>query len=172
MVTPAPPAAAGGLPQFDLAQWPGQIVWALLVFAGLYVLLAKVFLPRVGGTIEARAKKIADEIGAARRMRDEAAAEADAAREEMAQARQRARKLAADAAADANLAAQTRRSEEDARLGEILTAADARIAQARAAAMGQLSGVASETASAIIHKLTGETARAGEIEAALRAAAT
>ena len=30
--------SAGGLPQFDLTQWPGQIVWALVVFFVLYLL--------------------------------------------------------------------------------------------------------------------------------------
>jgi len=46
--------ASGGLPQFDLAQWPGEIVWALVVFLVLYLLFTFVFVPRVGGTIDAR----------------------------------------------------------------------------------------------------------------------
>ncbi len=45
MATPTPPTAGGGMPQFDLAQWPGEIVWALVIFAALYFLLARVFLP-------------------------------------------------------------------------------------------------------------------------------
>ena len=28
----APDAGAGGLPQFDLAKWPGQMVWMLIIF--------------------------------------------------------------------------------------------------------------------------------------------
>ena len=32
-VTGAPPeGSAGGLPQFDPSQWPGQIVWVLVIF--------------------------------------------------------------------------------------------------------------------------------------------
>ena len=68
---------AGGLPQFDLAQWPGQIVWMLIIFAVMLFLFARVFVPRVGGTIAAREDQIAGDIGDARRLKDEADAQAD-----------------------------------------------------------------------------------------------
>ena len=58
MAAPATAAAAeqgsGGLPQFDLTQWAGQMIWALVIFAVLYFVIARVFVPRLGGTIEAR----------------------------------------------------------------------------------------------------------------------
>ena len=169
MAAPAPPAAAGGLPQFDLAQWPGQIVWVLIVFVVLYVLFAKVFLPRVGGTIDAREDRIGGEIGDARRMRDEAAAEAAAAQGEMAQARAQARKLAEDAGKEANAAAAQSRAAEDARIAAVLAAADQRIAGARDAAMGQICGVAADAAAAMVGRLTGRTPTAAEVASALTA---
>ncbi len=169
MAPPAPPAAASGLPQFDLAQWPGQIVWALAIFAVLYLLLARVFLPRVGDTIAEREDTISGQIGDARRLRDEAAAEAEVARDEITAARNRARKLAQDAAAEANAAADKRRAEEDERLGATLAAADDRIALAKASAMAEVRGLAADTAGAIVGKLTGAAPSAREIEAALAA---
>ncbi len=164
----AAPAHAG-LPQTDLAQWPGEIFWALVVFLVLYLLLAHVFLPRVGGTIDEREDRIGGEIGDARRMRDEAAAEAAAAQGEMAQARARARKLAEDAGKEANAAAAQSRAAEDARLAAILAAADQRIAAARDQAMGQIRDVAAGAAAAIVGKLTGHTPSTAEVAAALAA---
>ena len=107
MAEPVTAAAAsgGGLPQLDVAQWPGQIVWMLIIFTVLYVLFAKVFVPRVGGTIDEREDKIAGDIGAARKLRDAAQADADAAAGEMTQARARAQKLALDAQGEAKAAA-------------------------------------------------------------------
>jgi hypothetical protein len=87
--------ASAGLPQFDLGQWPGQMVWMLIVFGVMLLLFARVFVPKVGGTIAAREDKIGGDIGQARRLRDEAEAQAKAAAEELAQARARAQKLAA-----------------------------------------------------------------------------
>ncbi|MDQ2861725.1 MAG: hypothetical protein M3T55_13605, partial [Pseudomonadota bacterium] len=105
MADPAASGGAGGLPQFDLVQWPGQMVWVLIVFAVLYVLFAKVFVPGVGGAIDAREAKIAGDIAEARRLKAEAEDQARAAAGEMHEARENARKLAAEAKAAAKTAA-------------------------------------------------------------------
>jgi F-type H+-transporting ATPase subunit b len=163
--------ASGGLPQFDLAQWPGQIVWALGIFLVLYLLFAYVFVPRVGGTIDAREDKISGDIGDARRLRDEAQAEADDAAEEMSQARARAHRVAAEAKAAAKAAADARQAEEDEKLAKRLGEAEQRIAAARAEAMGHVRAIASETAGAMVERLTGAAASQAELDAALGAEA-
>ncbi len=170
-VTGAAEKASGGLPQFDIAQWPGQMVWVLVIFAVLYFLIAKVFVPRVGGTIDSREDKISGDIGEAFRARNAAQADADAAAGEMTHARARAQKLASDARAEAKAAAVARGAEEDAKLAVTLNEAEARIAAARTEAMGHVRGIALDTAAAIIERLTGAPAFAGEIDSALASAA-
>lgn len=166
----APDAGAGGLPQFDVAQWPGQMVWVLVIFAILYGLFAKVFVPRVGGAISDREARIAGDIAEARRIRDQARADADAAAGDMAAARARAQKLAADAGTEAKAAAAARQAAEEARLAETLAAAEMRIAAARADAMVHVHAIAIETAEAMISRLTGRAAAPGEVQGALAGA--
>src|SRR5687767_5374940 len=89
--------AEGGLPQFDFTQWPGQILWFLIIFFGLMAFVRFFAAPKLGGTIEAREGKIAGDIAEARRMKDEADAQAAAAAQEAAQARAQAQKVAAEA---------------------------------------------------------------------------
>lgn len=162
--------ASAGLPQFDLGQWPGQMIWMLIVFGVMLVLFAWVFVPKVGGTIAAREDKIGGDIGEARRLRDEAEAQSKAAGEELAQARARAQKLAADAKAAATAETARRQSEEDARLAQVLADAEARINVARAEAMGEAPAIAAEAAAAIVEKLTGRVASSAELERALAGA--
>ncbi|HEY5071708.1 MAG TPA: hypothetical protein VII63_06720 [Caulobacteraceae bacterium] len=168
MGAPAVPAAgaehASGLPQFDVANWPGQIFWVLVVFAILYVLFARVFVPRIGGAIAAREDRISGEIGDARRLRDEALAQSGIAAGEVAQAKARARQLAEEATAKIRMQGQESRAEEDARLAEILLAAEAEIASARLRAMGNVRAIAEQTASAMVEKLT--AAAPSEVELA------
>ena len=162
--------ANGGLPQFDIAMWPGQMVWILLIFALLYVLFSRVFVPRISGAIDAREDKISGDIGEARHLRDEATAETAAAAGELAQARAQALKLAAEAQGEAKARASARQAEEEAKLAQVLGAAEARIALARADAMTHVRTIASETASAIITRLTGAAASDAELERALEPA--
>jgi F-type H+-transporting ATPase subunit b len=161
------PAAGGGLPQFDMAPWPGEIVWVLVIFGVLYVLIARVFLPRIAGTIDDREDRISGDIGDARRARDAARAEMEAAAGELAAARAKAQKLAHDAQAEAKAAAAARQAQEEAKLAEGLAAAEARIAAARAGAMVHVRAIAAETAQAMVARLTGAEASADEIERAL-----
>jgi F-type H+-transporting ATPase subunit b len=172
MAEPAVAAAAAGgsasgLPQFDPAQWPGQMVWVLVIFAVLYVLFARGFVPRIGGTIGKREDKIAADIANARRLKEEAEAQARAAAAEMHEARERAQKLAADAKAEAKSATAKRRAEEAGRLAKGFADAEAQIAAARDEAMGHVRSIAAETAEAMIERLTGVSASPGEIDSAL-----
>jgi F-type H+-transporting ATPase subunit b len=173
MAVPATAAAqaaeqgSGGLPQFDLGQWPGEMLWMAIIFAVLLFLFARVFAPRVGGTMAAREDKIGGDIGQARRLRDEAEAQSKAAAQDLAEARARAQRLGADAKAAAASEAARRQAEEEARLAEVMAAAEARIAAARAEAMTHVRGIAAETAEAIVARLTGLAADAGEVERAL-----
>jgi F-type H+-transporting ATPase subunit b len=160
---------SGGLPQFDLAQWPGQIVWMLVIFGVMFVLFAKVFVPKVGGTIASREDKVSGDIGDARRMKAEAEAQAAAAADDLAQARARSQKLAADAKAKAAAEASARQGVEDAKLHERLTAAEADIAAARAQAMTNVQSIAVGAAGSIVQKLTSEAVTAAEVKAALSA---
>jgi F-type H+-transporting ATPase subunit b len=175
MADPATAAAAtsdkaGGLPQFDMAPWPGEIIWALIIFGVLYLLVSRVFLPRVSGTIDAREDKISGDIGDARRARDAARADLEVAAGEMAAARAKAQKVALDAQDEAKAAAAVRQAQEEAKLAENLAVAEARIAAARAEAMSHVRAIGIETAQAMISRLTGSEASAAEVEGALAAA--
>jgi F-type H+-transporting ATPase subunit b len=161
------PAAAGGLPQFDVQWWPGQIVWFLIIFGVVLLLMRTVFVPKIGGTIEARDAKIEGDVAAARALRAEADAQATQAQAEMAQARGSAQAVAAEAKAAARAEIAAGLAAEEARVAETVAAAEARIQQARDEAMTHVRGIASETAGAIVERLTGASATAAEIEAAL-----
>ena len=144
------------MPQFDFGYWPGQIIWLLITFAILYGLLAAIFLPRVRGTINAREDRIAGDISEARRLRDLADADAQAAEAQMAEARASAHKTAADAKAKAAAEAVQRQALLEAELGGKLAKAEIRIRASRDEAMTSVQGIAEDAAKAIIAKLTGD----------------
>jgi len=97
--------SSGGLPQFDFAQWPGQIAWFLVIFFVVLAFVRFFVTPKLGGTIEARDSKIEGDI------------------------------------------------------------AEARIGKARDAAMTNVHQIGSETAQAIVEKLTGKPATSAELAA-------
>jgi len=161
--------AKGGLPQFEFEYWGGQILWLVVIFASLYILLDRVFAPRLRAVLDLRAKTIADAVASARSVQSEAAVQAEAARQALADARAKAQKTAADAKAKAHAEAKARQDELEAELSQKLGVAESGIRAARDAAMSNVSTVATDTAHAIVEKLTGTAASAEALTSALAA---
>jgi F-type H+-transporting ATPase subunit b len=163
------PHKSGGLPQFRFEYWGGQIVWLLFVFAILYWLLAKVFVPRLRGIQDTRAQTIADAVEQARRVQSEADGQAAAAKAEIDGARAQARNLAAEAKAQAQAEMAVSQAAEDERLNAELAKAEERIRAMRDKAMANVGQIAADTAEAIVAKLTGTAPSRAEVAAALGA---
>jgi len=157
---------SGGLPQFDIAWWPGQILWFLIIFFGLMIFMRTFVVPKLAGTIEAREGTISGGIAEARRLKEEADQAAAEAQAEMATARANAQKVAAEARAKAQAEIAARLAEEEAKLSAKGAEAEARIAASREAAMTNVQTMAQDTAQAIVQKLTGKAATAAELATA------
>lgn len=159
-------SGGGGLPQFRFEYWGGQIVWLLIIFAVLYLLISKVFAPRLRGVLDARAETIASALEQARKAQAEADAQAAQAQAEIEEGRNQSRRVAADAKAKAAAELATSQAAEDERLSGEMTEAEARIRKTRDAAMASVGAIADETAEAIVQKLTGKAVTAAELKSA------
>lgn len=161
-------AGSGGLPQFDPTWWPGQIVWLLIIFVVVLAFMRMFAVPRLGGTIAEREDRILGDVAEARRLKDEADIQAQAAATERAQARAASQKLAQESRAKAQAEAAARLAQEEAKLAETTGAAEARIAAAREQAMANVRDIAADTAQAIVEKLTGRAATGAELASAAK----
>ena len=161
----------GGLPQFEFQHWFGQIVYLIFLFALLYWLMAKVFVPRLRGVIDQRAATIADAVQTARQVQAEAAGQAAAAKAEVEAARASSRATAAAAKARVTDAANARAAEEEAVVNARIAEAETAIGKTRDAAMTNVGAIASDTAAAIVERLTGKAPTAAEAAAAVKGAA-
>ncbi len=72
MISVAHAAAEGGVPQFEQSMFQHQIVWAVISFAILLYLLNKYVIPAINDLLDARARKIEEDITGAERARREA----------------------------------------------------------------------------------------------------
>jgi F-type H+-transporting ATPase subunit b len=144
-----------GFPPFDAHSFPSQLLWLALTFIALYLLMARVALPRIGSILEQRRLRIADDLAQAQRLKSESDAEIAAHENALNEARNRAQMLANERRARASAEAEVRRKQVDAKLSHHISEAERAIAATRSAAMTNVRGIASETASAIVERLIG-----------------
>ena len=162
---------SGGLPQFEFQHWFGQIVYLIFLFAILYWLIAKVFAPRMRRVFDERASTISTAVETARQVQAEAAGQAEAAKAEVEAARASSRATAAAAKARVTDEANARAAAEEAVVDARIAEAEAAIGKTRDAAMTNVGAIASDTAAAIVERLTGKAPTAAEAAAAVKGAA-
>src|SRR5271157_3555225 len=78
------------MPQLDFSTFPSQLFWLAVVFVVLYLLMARIGLPKVGAVIAERKAKAAGDLDQASRMKAEAEAVMAAYERSLADARAQA----------------------------------------------------------------------------------
>jgi F-type H+-transporting ATPase subunit b len=143
------------MPQLDFSTFASQIFWLVAIFAVLYVLMARVGLPRVGAMIEQRQARIEGDLERAAQMKAEAEAVMAAYERALADARAQAQATLKEAMErfGAESADRQRRAAET--LHAETSAAERRIADAKAVALAGLRAVAVDVARTATRKLVG-----------------
>jgi F-type H+-transporting ATPase subunit b len=162
---------AGGekvFPPFQPQNFPSQLFWLAVTFVLLYVVMAKIALPRMGAIFADRSKRISDDLAAAESLKEKSNAANAAYEKSLADARGRAQSIATATREKQAAEAEATQKQLEAKLHEKLAAAEQSIASTRTAAMGHVGTIAADTASAIVKRLIGKTPSADEVAAALK----
>lgn len=144
------------MPQFDLSVWSPQLIWLTITFIALYLVMARVALPRVSGILEDREFRIGDSLRRAESLKQDAEAAVAAYEKLMTDARAKAQDQVRAVREGAARDAAERHAELNDRLSAEVSAAETRIAAARDQAVGELRGLAVEVAGAAVERLVGE----------------
>lgn len=164
-------AETSGLPQLDPSWWPSQLFWLAVTFGVLYWLMSARFLPALGGAIEERRDRIADDLDQASEFRRQAEEAETAYNKALADARAKAQAIAADKRAEVDAEIAKMQGETDAVLEKEFETAEARIAEMTAEASTKVREAASETARAIVEALIDEAPTKDAVDRAMGAAA-
>ena len=158
------------MPQFWMEDFAPQFVWLLISFIALYLLMARVALPRVADVLETRHGRIADDLDQAAQLKSQAEtviAEYEAA---LAAARGDAQDTIAQAALEAAGKAEARNAEITEALAAEASAAAGRIDTAKTEALAEMRGVAAELAKAAAERLVGADVAQADVDSAVNAA--
>jgi F-type H+-transporting ATPase subunit b len=143
------------MPQLDFSTYPPQLIWLAIIFLGLYFVVSRFALPRIGGIIEQRRDRIASDLDEAARLKEESEKALAAYEAALAEARAKAHAIAQETRLRLSAETERQRAEAEAQLAEKLAEAEARIAATRDAAMAQVKDVAAGAAGEIVQHLIG-----------------
>lgn len=156
-------------PPFDPATFSSQLFWLVITFGLFYIFLKKVVMPRLGGILEVRSNRIAQDLDQAAKLKSEADAAVAAYEQELAEAKANANTIGQKSRDEAKAEAETARKSVEAGLEKKLAEAEERITAIKTSAMKDVGSIAETTASAILESLVGKSDKA-EVAAAVKAA--
>jgi len=58
-----------GMPQLNPKFWPSQVFWLILIFSSLYLIIWKLFLPKITNSIENRKSKVVNDLDEAEKLK-------------------------------------------------------------------------------------------------------
>lgn len=161
------------MPQIDQLgeSWylASQLFWLALVFGFILIVVGYGMMPKVEATVDARDRKIADDVAAAKAARDAADEIGADWRAKSNAARADAQGLVAAAKDKAVREAEARLAEANAAIEARLASAEQEIAAARASAMAEVENVASDAAQELVGRLSGIKVTPAQAASAVKA---
>jgi len=146
-----------------------QLFWLAVVFGIIYFVIAKGMVPKIQGVVDDRDRKIAEDLAAAQKAREQAEASEEVYRERIETGRGEALRVAQEAKHKAALDTEKKLKAIDEKIGKKIAEAEVKIRAAADKARRELEPVAAEAASQLVSKLTGQKIAAKDAEPAVKA---
>jgi F-type H+-transporting ATPase subunit b len=137
------------------ATFASQLFWLAITFGIIFLVIGLGMVPKISGTVEARDKRISDDLAAAERARAVADETEEAYRQQIEANRAEALKVTAAAKDASARAAEQRIKAADAELNQKTDAAEAQLRTATDAALADIQDVAAEAAQEMVARLSG-----------------
>ena len=135
--------------------WSSQVFWLLVFFGITFFVIGKGMVPKVMDTVATRDGQIAADLAAAKAARDAADEQEEAWRVKENENRAAAQAIVAKAKEEGARKSETKLKAAQTRIDKKLVDAEARIAEARTAALAEVESVAVEAAQDIVKTLAG-----------------
>lgn len=157
------------MPQFDPTYFASQLFWLYACFIVLFILLSVFAMPKIGGVLEERQKRIDGNLDKAAQLKHEAEAAIAAYEKALAESRAQAHKILQDSAKAIADAAGIRHKAIGEKLAQQIKEGEGRIQAAKDQALGHIRGISTDLVRASVEKLTGQSVEDAQVEAAVTA---
>jgi F-type H+-transporting ATPase subunit b len=158
------------MPQLNINDFAPQLIWLAISFVALYLIMSRVALPRVGQILEERANRIAGDLAAAAKLREDTEKAIADYEQALADAKARAQGIARQARDEMTRDIERQRAEVDHTIAAQTSDAEKRINTMKEAALSHVGEIATDTAEALLARLLGKTVPRSELQGAVNEA--
>ena len=142
-----------GMPQLNPDFWASQTFWLILIFSTLYLIIWKIFLPRITYSIENRKSRIVNDLGEAQKLKDNAEKKLKEYNEIIEKSKKEAKKIIDDSKKKLDRDIENKKQKFNDEIEKELVAAEREIKDLKKTSTSNVADIAAETSAEIIRQI-------------------
>ena len=145
--------AEAGMPQLNPEFWAAQIFWLLLIFSMLYIVIWKIFLPKITNSIENRKSKVINDLNEAGKLKERAENKLKEYDEIIEQSKKEAKKIFQESVKELAQNIEKKKDKFNDEIEKEIEIVEKEILKLRHSSLESVSKIATETSAELIKKI-------------------
>ena len=158
-------AAEAGMPQFDPEFWISQIFWLTLIFSVLYIVIWKIFLPKITNSIENRKSRIVNDLNETQKLKENAEKKLNEYNKIIENAKKEAKKIIEDNRKKLEDDIKNKNLKFNEEIEKELITADTEIKNLKKSSISNINKIAVEVSSEVIKQMFGTEMNMSKVSA-------
>ena len=142
-----------GMPQLNTEFWPAQVFWLILIFSILYLIIWKIFLPRITYSVENRKSRIVNDLDEAQKLKDNAEKKLKEYNEIIENAKKEAKKIFENNRKKLEEDLEKKKHKLNSEIEKELAAIEKEIKDLKKSSLSNISKIAAETSAEVIKQI-------------------
>ena len=142
-----------GMPQLNPEFWASQAFWLILIFSTLYLIIWKVFLPKITYSIENRKFRIVNNLDEAQKLKENAEKKLEEYDEIIKKSKNEAKKIIEDSKKKLDRDIENKKQKFNVEIEEELKAVEKEIKDLKKSSLSNISNIAVQTATEVIKQI-------------------
>jgi F-type H+-transporting ATPase subunit b len=160
--------AEGGMPQLNPEFWAAQIFWLILIFSSLYVIIWKLFLPKITNSIENRKLKIVNDLNETQKLKDNAEKKLQEYNKIIENSKKDAKKIIEDGKKKLDREIESKKQKFNEEIEKELTNVEKEIKNLKKSSMLVINKIAEDISSEIIKQVVGTEINKSKLSAVVQ----
>ena len=160
-------SAEAGMPQLDPKYWASQVFWLILVFAILYISIAKFYLPKIKQNLDDRENKIKEDLDEANKLKNLSEKKLREYEIILENSKKEVTKILLESKNKLNHDIQSKKNDMEKEIENEISKAQKEILELKKSSISSINNISQEITSNIIEKMSGDKLNESSVKAAV-----
>ena len=157
--------AKGGMPQLNTEFWASQIFWLILIFSSLYIIMWKIFLPKITDSIENRKSRIINDLNETQKLKENAEKKLREYNKIIEDTKKEAKKIIEDNKKKLENDIKSKKQKFNEEIEKELMSVEKEIKSLKKSSISSINKIAAEVSSEVIKQLVGTSVNMSNVSA-------